>query len=571
MSSPEPLDGAGQAGRDVDPRSIAQVGKGRGDVGSAVADISGTRGGESGICLYAKRLLEGFQNFQQRRFLTSSDVVGPARNDLRWCRGSLEDGPRDVVDVSEVTRLEPITMHHRGLAVGQGSHEKRDHPCVRVVGALARAEDVEKPQDYGLYRVELGENPRVPVSGGLGHRIGAPRRERSAFDRGARSEPAIDGRRGNSHHPGDTLVDSGVQDGEGSRRVHPVGGDGILDAAQDGTDGGEVKDDVGTPEGSSHDVAVGDLSDYERHAVRHIGAGSSGQVVENRDVVTLAQAPFDQVASDEARPSGDDHPHGASLSGMGARVSGPVQPLAMRDSVPGKPRLLALMAVALLPARLKPVLYRTLFRYRIGRRVKIGLTILDARSCEIGDDVTIGHGNLVIGVGRLTVGDHARIGHLNLIRGGREVHIGPYVDILRRNEINSIPDPVTVNPVDPCLILGPGAVVTAGHKIDFTDRVEVGRRVIIGGRNSSIWTHNRQRTRPVRIGEMTYLGSESRLAPGAELPARCIVGMGTVVVHALQGEHQLIAGVPGRPVKALDEDDRFLVERKTREDLPEDL
>ena len=68
------------------------------------------------------------------------------------------------------------------------------------------------------------------------------------------------------------------------------------------------------------------------------------------------------------------------------------------------------------------------------------------------------------------------------------------------HEINSIPDPEVVNPIDPTFILGDGSVVTTGHKIDFTDRVEIGRRVILGGRNSSLWTHNRQRTMPITIG-----------------------------------------------------------------------
>jgi hypothetical protein len=51
-----------------------------------------------------------------------------------------------------------------------------------------------------------------------------------------------------------------------------------------------------------------------------------------------------------------------------------------------------------------------------------------------------------------------------------------------------------VNEIDPVFLLGDGSIVTTGHKIDFTDRVEIGRRVILGGRNSSLWTHNRQRT-----------------------------------------------------------------------------
>jgi acetyltransferase-like isoleucine patch superfamily enzyme len=234
-------------------------------------------------------------------------------------------------------------------------------------------------------------------------------------------------------------------------------------------------------------------------------------------------------------------------------------------------RLAALVAVALLPPALKPACYRALFGYRIGRRFRIGLSILDAGQCDIGDDVAIGHGNAVLGVRKLSVGDHVRVGHLNVIRGGAEVRLGRYAHILRLNEINSIPDPVVVNATDPRFLLGAGSVVTAGHKLDFTDRVEIGRRVILGGRNSSIWTHNRQRTAPVRIGAMTYVGSETRFAPGAVVGQGCIVGMGAVVVDELAGSGNLVAGVPARVVKPLGEDERFLVERPTRDDLPDDL
>lgn len=236
-----------------------------------------------------------------------------------------------------------------------------------------------------------------------------------------------------------------------------------------------------------------------------------------------------------------------------------------------KPRLAALALVAAMPGFLKRPLYRWLFGYRIGRRVRLGLSIIDARECEIADDVSIGHLNLIVGVGRLSVGDHARVGHLNVIRGGDEVSLGRYAEILRMNEINSIPDPVVVNPTDPRFTLGDGAVVTAGHKIDFTDRVTIGRRTILGGRNSSLWTHNRQRTRPVEIGELSYIGSEIRVAPGGVIPSRCVVGIGSVVTGRLEGEYFLIAGVPARPVKPLSEEDRFLVEHKTRPDLPDDL
>jgi acetyltransferase-like isoleucine patch superfamily enzyme len=263
---------------------------------------------------------------------------------------------------------------------------------------------------------------------------------------------------------------------------------------------------------------------------------------------------------------------GQKESGVGADVvmveRDHAAPRARRTSLL---RLLDLAFIALLPSFLKRICYRLFFGYRIGKHVKIGLTILDADECEIADDVQIGHLNVVIAVKKITVGDHVRIGQLNIFRGGDEIRIGRYAEIIRMNEINSIPEPDVVNPVDPRFLLGDGSIITTGHKIDFTDRVEIGRRTILGGRNSSLWTHNRQRTRPIEIGSQTYIGSEIRIAPGGTIPSRCIVGIGAVITKQLKEENYLIGGVPAKPIKPLDAEDVFLIERKTRPDLPDNV
>jgi len=234
-------------------------------------------------------------------------------------------------------------------------------------------------------------------------------------------------------------------------------------------------------------------------------------------------------------------------------------------------RLLVLGCLALLPSFLKRPCYRLFLGYRIGRHVRVGLSIIDAARCQIDDDVHIGHLNVITGVSELRLGDHVRIGHLNIIRGGELVDLGRYSELIRMNEINSIPDPDVVNPVEPRFTLGNGSIITTGHKIDFTDRVQIGRRTIIGGRNSSLWTHNRQRTLPITIGDFAYVGSEIRMAPGSSLPSRCVVGIGSVITRAIDAGGWLIAGVPAKPVKELDPEDQFLIERKTRPDLPDDI
>jgi acetyltransferase-like isoleucine patch superfamily enzyme len=215
--------------------------------------------------------------------------------------------------------------------------------------------------------------------------------------------------------------------------------------------------------------------------------------------------------------------------------------------------------------------YRWFFGYKIGKRVRFGFSIIDAVECTIGDDVSIAHLNVFTGTEKLSIGAHTRIGVLNIFRGGQEIRIGRYCDILRLNEVNSIPEPDVINEIEPRFILGDGSVLAASHKIDFTDRVEFGKCVILGGRNSSLWTHNRQMTKAITIGDYSYLGSEIRIVPGGAVPARCIVGIGSVITRAHERPYHLIAGVPATEVKELDSDGKFLTERKTRNDLPDDL
>jgi acetyltransferase-like isoleucine patch superfamily enzyme len=233
-------------------------------------------------------------------------------------------------------------------------------------------------------------------------------------------------------------------------------------------------------------------------------------------------------------------------------------------------RILTLSLLALLPGFLKRPLYRLLFGYRIGRNVKLGIAYLDCQRLSIGDHTRIGHGVVFWGCGEVAIGRHVRIGFLNLFRGGIRLTLDDYAEVIRLNVINAIPENDCTTEPDSTFALGYGSVITAEHRIDFTDRVTIGRRSILGGRNSSIWTHNRREGKPVAIGDYCYVGSEIRMAPGARVPDRSIVGLGTVIVAPLEETDSLFAGVPAKRRRALDEDDRALIFGKTRPDLPDD-
>jgi acetyltransferase-like isoleucine patch superfamily enzyme len=150
------------------------------------------------------------------------------------------------------------------------------------------------------------------------------------------------------------------------------------------------------------------------------------------------------------------------------------------------------------------------------------------------------------------------------------VVLGDYSSVMRFNVLNAIPDHDCTTDPSSVLQIGSGAVVTSGHRIDFTDRVTLGRNVIVAGRGSSFWTHNRQETAPIEIGDYCYLGSEVRLAPGARLPHECILGMGAVLTADIEVSRSLVAGVPAKVVRPLGEKDLARIRRKTRNDIPDE-
>jgi acetyltransferase-like isoleucine patch superfamily enzyme len=224
-----------------------------------------------------------------------------------------------------------------------------------------------------------------------------------------------------------------------------------------------------------------------------------------------------------------------------------------------------------MPGPLKRPAYRLFFGYRIGRAVSIGISLLDAQQVDLAEGSQIGHFNLILRVGRLEAAPHAKIGFANIIRGGERVSLGAYSTVMRFNILNAIPDhDCTTQPIS-ILELGAGAIIVSGHRVDFTDHVRIGRNVIIGGRNSSLWTHNRQETGPITIEDFCYLGSEIRIAPGARLPSECILALGSVLTGEIEKPRSLVAGVPAKTVRALNEEDLVRVRAKTRSDIPDDL
>lgn len=115
------------------------------------------------------------------------------------------------------------------------------------------------------------------------------------------------------------------------------------------------------------------------------------------------------------------------------------------------------------------------------------------------------------------------------------------------------------------LVIGDDVFFNSGSVISVYEYVRIGSHVRIGERVSIHDENHRYgadqialnewssyRTRPVSIGDGTWIGANVVVLAGAQIGARCVVAAGSVVSGAFPA-HSLIAGAPARIVRSLSE------------------
>ena len=178
---------------------------------------------------------------------------------------------------------------------------------------------------------------------------------------------------------------------------------------------------------------------------------------------------------------------------------------------------------------LKCAVYR-LLGWKIGSRVRIGLSYLDALNVTIGDGVRIGHFNVVRSVKRLSIGPNTVIANFNAFFG------------------------TTYGPDFPGIVdIGAEVSWMSHHFVDAAGNLQVSSQAVIAGRDTHFWTHEAQpfesglrlmATR-VEIGSGAYVGARATLL-GCSVPPGAVVGAGSVVTKDFAPEpaRLLIAGNP---------------------------
>ena len=235
-------------------------------------------------------------------------------------------------------------------------------------------------------------------------------------------------------------------------------------------------------------------------------------------------------------------------------------------------RLAGLALVALLPNALKKPLYRTVFGYRLGPGVRIGLTLLDAEQVDLGEGTRIGHLNVIVRVG--TVPDRAPGAHRHAQRHPRR-----RARVARRLRRRHAPERAERHPRPR---LHDRAAVGVGGRRGHGDHVRSPHR-LHGPGNARQERHHRRTELVALDPQPAGNGSDPWSATSAIWAARCgwlrgrrcrtecILGIGAVLTGEINEPRSLVAGVPARVVRPLDEKDLARIRRKTRGDMPDDF
>jgi acetyltransferase-like isoleucine patch superfamily enzyme len=202
----------------------------------------------------------------------------------------------------------------------------------------------------------------------------------------------------------------------------------------------------------------------------------------------------------------------------------------------------------LLPWNLRRSFLKNQFGYQIHPSAHIGFAWIFPTRLIMEEGSTIGTATVCKGIDLLHLKAHAIIGRANWITGfplGPSPHFAHQTD--RRPE----------------LIVGEHSAITNRHLLDCTNSVTIGRFTTFAGFHSQIITHsidielNQQSSKPVRVGDYCFVGTNCVLLGGGALPDFCVLGAKSLLNKNFSDTYQLYGGVPARPIKSLSRDCKY--------------
>ena len=205
--------------------------------------------------------------------------------------------------------------------------------------------------------------------------------------------------------------------------------------------------------------------------------------------------------------------------------------------------LLLKIFTCILPWPLRRYALQHWFGFELHPTSRIGLAWVFPQKLIMAAGSSIGHFTVAIHVETIQLEEQASIGRNNWITGfpsnTNSLHFKHQVGRQSR------------------LLLGESSAVTKNHHLDCTNTIEIGRFATVAGYQSQFLTHsidvfeNRQDSAPITIGAYAFVGTNSVVLGGSNLPAYSVLGAKSLLNKPHVEEWRLYGGVPAKELSII--------------------
>ncbi|SDG47500.1 acyltransferase [Psychroflexus sediminis] len=208
--------------------------------------------------------------------------------------------------------------------------------------------------------------------------------------------------------------------------------------------------------------------------------------------------------------------------------------------------------VVFFPWKIKRWLLVKIWKYELHPTSKIGLSYIFPVKLIMDEYSSIGHFNIAINLEQIILGQKSSIARSNWITGyptnkKKSLHFTHQIG--RRSE----------------LIIGNDSAITKHHHIDCTNQILIGDYVTIAGYYSQFLTHSiniydsKQDSKPIKIGDYCFVGTNSVLLGGANLPAYSVLGAKSLLNKDFNEGYTLYGGVPAKPISRISSEAKYFI------------
>jgi len=205
--------------------------------------------------------------------------------------------------------------------------------------------------------------------------------------------------------------------------------------------------------------------------------------------------------------------------------------------------------ILLLPWKLKRMLLINWFGYKIHPSARVGLSWIYPSYLEMSENSKIDHLTVAVNLDRMILSEEASIGRGNWITGFPTNTNSPHFKHQKDRRAE--------------LLLGAFSSITKNHHIDCTNIIKIGIYSTIAGYDSQLLTHSidiyesRQNSKPIIIGDYTFIGTNVVVLGGSVLPNYSVLGAKSLLNSAFEKEWYMYAGVPAKGIKEISKDAKY--------------